>query len=142
MPYLATPGLHDALTRRREAGPVVETRFMNMPAYAITRYEPLLTAFRDGERFPPERIYQLMFEPICGRTFQTMTGRDHLIRRRLATPASRYDPYRPYMIENIPAWPPGVNKDSPPRNQTPSPSTRGRSLAKNHQPHQPSFPSP
>jgi cytochrome P450 len=86
--------LHDALTRLREAGPVVETRFMNMPAYAITRYEPLLTAFRDGERFPPERIYQLMFEPICGRTFQTMTGRDHLIRRRLATPAFRADAVR------------------------------------------------
>ena len=73
---------------------MVETRFMNMPAYAITRYEPLLAAFRDGERFPPERIYQMMFEPICGQTFQTMTSRDHVIRRRLATPAFRADAVR------------------------------------------------
>ena len=86
--------LHQSLTQLREAGPLVETRFMNMPAYAITRYEPLLAAFRDGERFPPERIYQMMFEPICGRTFQTMTGRDHVIRRRLATPAVRADAVR------------------------------------------------
>jgi cytochrome P450 len=86
--------LHDALSRLRDTGPVVETRFMSMPAYAITRYEPLLTAFRDGQRFPPERIYQMMFEPICGRTFQTMTGRDHVIRRRLATPAFRADVVR------------------------------------------------
>jgi cytochrome P450 len=86
--------LHESLTRLREAGSVVETRFMNMPAYAITRYDPLLKAFRDGESFPPERIYQMMFEPICGPTFQTMTGRDHLIRRRLATPAFRADVVR------------------------------------------------
>jgi cytochrome P450 len=86
--------LHDTLARCREMGPVVETRFINMPAYAIVRYEPLLEAFRDGERFPPERIYQMMFEPICGPTFQTMTGRDHVLRRRLATPAFRADAVR------------------------------------------------
>lgn len=86
--------LHDTLTRFRDSGPVVQTRFMSMPAYAITRYGPLLEAFRDGQRFPPERIYQMMFEPICGQTFQTMTGRDHLIRRRLATPAFRADAVR------------------------------------------------
>jgi cytochrome P450 len=86
--------LHEALAQLGEAGPVVEARFMNMPAYVITRYEPLLAAFRDGERFPPERIYQMMFEPICGRTFQTMTRRDHVIRRRLATPAFRADAVR------------------------------------------------
>jgi cytochrome P450 len=86
--------LHKSLTRFRELGPVVETRFMNMPAYAIVRYAPLLKAFRDGQSFPPERIYQMMFEPICGPTFQTMTGRDHLIRRRLATPAFRADAVR------------------------------------------------
>ena len=92
----ALPGdeLHDTLTLFREAGPVVETRFMNMPAFAITRYDSLVRAFRDGERFPPERIYQLMFEPIVGPTFQTLTGRDHVIRRRLATPALRADAVR------------------------------------------------
>lgn len=92
----ALPGdeLHDTLTRFREAGPVVETRFMNTPAFAVTRYDALVRAFRDGERFPPERIYQLMFEPIVGPTFQTLTGRDHVIRRRLATPALRADAVR------------------------------------------------
>ena len=86
--------LHETLSRFRELGPVVETRFINMPAYAIVRYEALLKAFRDGQSFPPERIYQMMFEPICGPTFQTMTGRDHLIWRRLATPAFRADAVR------------------------------------------------
>lgn len=86
--------LHETLTRCRDMGPIVETRFINMPAYAIVRYQPLLKAFRDGERFPPERIYQMMFEPICGPTFQTLTGKDHVIRRRLATPAFRADAVR------------------------------------------------
>ena len=86
--------LHEALSRLREAGPVVEVRFMNMPAFAVTRYDALIRAFRDGERFPPERIYQMMFEPICGPTFQTLTGRDHVIRRRLATPALRAEAVR------------------------------------------------
>ncbi|MBW2160296.1 MAG: cytochrome P450 [Deltaproteobacteria bacterium] len=86
--------LHETLTRLREAGPVVEVRFMNMPAFAVTRYDGLIRAFRDGERFPPERIYQMMFEPICGPTFQTLTGRDHVIRRRLATPALRAEAVR------------------------------------------------
>lgn len=91
---LAGDALHDTLRRFREAGPVVETRFMKMPAFAVTRYGALVDAFRDGERFPPERIYQLMFEPIVGPTFQTHTGKEHVIRRRLATPALRADAVR------------------------------------------------
>jgi cytochrome P450 len=88
--------LHSDLRAMREAGAVVTARFMGMPAHVITRHAPLVTAFRDAEGFPPELIYKMMFEPVSGPTFQTMTGRDHLVRRRLATVGFRATAVKQY----------------------------------------------
>lgn len=96
--------LHDLLSDMREQAPLVKTKFLGMESYVITRYDGVVEAFRDNERFPPERIYKMMFEPIAGPTFQTMTGQNHLLRRQLATKAFRAKAVRSYdeaLIANL-----------------------------------------
>ncbi len=81
--------LHDVLRAHREQGPVEATRFLGLPAFVITGYAPLLDAFKDGERFPPHRMYQVGFEGAIGRSFISMEDPDHRVYRKLATPAFR-----------------------------------------------------
>jgi cytochrome P450 len=82
--------LHDVLRAYRERGPVGRTRFLGIPAFVITGYDALLAAFKDSQRFPPHRMYELAFEGAIGRSFISMADPDeHRVYRKLATPAFR-----------------------------------------------------
>jgi cytochrome P450 len=81
--------MHDALAALRRRGPVVPTRFFGVSAWIITSHTALAAAFRDAERFPPHRMYQVGIEGVVGRTFISMDEPDHQVFRRLATPAFR-----------------------------------------------------
>ncbi len=81
--------LHDYLRTQREAGAVVETTFAKRPAWLIVGNDELSAAFRDNAAFPAGEQYQRTIEPIQGRTFQSMDGREHHVYRKLATPAFR-----------------------------------------------------
>jgi cytochrome P450 len=82
--------LHEVLHAYRARGPVSPTRFMGLPAFVVSGHAALLDAFRDVERFPPHRMYQVSFEGAIGRSFISMEDpEEHRVYRKLATPAFR-----------------------------------------------------
>lgn len=81
--------LHRTLHALRNEGPVRPTRFGGTPAFVITGYDALLDAFKDDDRFPHHRPYAASFAPAIGETFISMPEPQHLLYRRLATPAFR-----------------------------------------------------
>ena len=85
----ALPGaeLHALLAELRERGRVVRVRFRAGPALLVTRFEDLREAFRDDQSFPGGDMYVRITEPVVGRTFISMNGREHDQHRRLAAPA-------------------------------------------------------
>ncbi len=86
---LAGDELHEYLHSLREGGPVVEVTFAKRPAWLILAYDELAAAFRDEETFPAGEQYKRTIEPIQGRMFESMDGREHHVHRKLATPAFR-----------------------------------------------------
>ncbi len=96
--------LHDVLRAHREQGPVTPAKFMGLPAFAITRHAALLEAFRDNERFPPHRMYEVSLEGAIGKSFISMADLDqHRIYRKLATPAFRSRAVASYEAESLEA---------------------------------------
>ena len=87
----ALPGaeLHDALRDLRHQGPVVEVTMYGQPALMVTRYADLRAFFADQEQFPGGDVYQFHTEPVVGRTFISMNGKEHDQYRILAMPAFR-----------------------------------------------------
>jgi cytochrome P450 len=87
----AMPGqrLHDVLHAYRARGPVQPTRFLTIPSFVITEHAALLEAFKDVARFPPHLMYQATIEKAAGKTFISMEDPQHLLFRKLATPAFR-----------------------------------------------------
>jgi cytochrome P450 len=87
----ALPGaaLHDALRELRHRGPVVEVTMYGQPAHMITRFADLRAFFADQEQFPGGDVYQFHTEPVVGRTFISMNGKEHDQYRILAMPAFR-----------------------------------------------------
>lgn len=86
----AMPGaqLHTTLAAlKQQYGPVQEVRFMGLPAFIVNDYELLKEHFRNEDDFPPADIYRMFLEPLIGKTFQTMEGKDHRVYRQLATPS-------------------------------------------------------
>jgi cytochrome P450 len=81
--------LHDTLRARREEGPVVEVTMYGQPAYLVTRYADLRAFFADPDAFPGGDVYQFHTEPVVGRTFISMNGKEHDQYRVLAMPAFR-----------------------------------------------------
>ena len=82
--------LHEVLRAYREQGPVAPTRFLGIPAFVITGYAALLDAFRDNERFPGHRMYEVSFAGAIGKSFISMEdANEHRVYRKLATPAFR-----------------------------------------------------
>ena len=82
--------LHQVLHAYREQGPVAPTRFLGIPSFVITGHAALLDAFRDNERFPGHRMYEVGFEGAIGKSFISMDKADeHRVYRKLATPAFR-----------------------------------------------------
>ena len=58
--------LHENLHALRSAHPVHPARFMGLPAFVITGYEALLSAFTDDDRFPGHLMYKSSLEPVAG----------------------------------------------------------------------------
>ena len=81
--------LHETLAALRESQRVAPVRFHGMDAVLFTRFEDVHEAFRDDEKFPGGDFYQGAIEPVVGRTFISMNGREHDVHRKLATPAFR-----------------------------------------------------
>jgi cytochrome P450 len=79
--------LHQVLAVLRERDPVVWVRFQGRDALLFTRFADVREAFRDDDRFPGASNYQLIVEPVVGRTFISMGGREHDLYRKLAAPA-------------------------------------------------------
>jgi len=94
--------LHDVLRAYRERGPVERTRFLGLPAFVITGHRALLEAFKDVERFPPHRMYQVAFEGAIGKSFISMESPEqHRVYRKLATPAFRSRAVSSYEREGL-----------------------------------------
>jgi cytochrome P450 len=81
--------LHETLARLRRAGGLVPVRFFGMDAVLVTAYEAVREAFRDDEHLPGGATYRMHTEPVVGRTFISMDGKEHDRHRQLATPAFR-----------------------------------------------------
>ena len=87
----ALPGqaLHRVLARLRQEAPVSQVLMGGRPCWLIAGHEALSLAFRDEAAFPAGEWYRRVIEPTQGRTFESMEGAEHLLYRRLATPAFR-----------------------------------------------------
>ena len=86
---LPGPELHRVLARLRERAPVCPVSMAGRPAWLIVGHGALSQAFRDEVAFPAGEWYRRVIEPTQGRTFESMEGSEHLLYRRLATPAFR-----------------------------------------------------
>ena len=86
---LPGPELHQVLARLRQAAPVSRVLMGGRPCWLIAGHEALSLAFRDEVAFPAGEWYRRVIEPTQGRTFESMEGAEHLLYRRLATPAFR-----------------------------------------------------
>jgi cytochrome P450 len=64
-------------------------KFAGGDALLLTRFEDVHEAFADSERLPGGAFYQGGIEPVVGRTFISMDGKEHDLYRKLATPAFR-----------------------------------------------------
>ena len=95
--------LHDALGYCRSRASVAPAKFFGAPAWIIAGHSALAEAFRDAERFPPHRMYEVGIENVVGRTFISMHGDEHLAFRRLATPAFRSRAVATYEREGMAA---------------------------------------
>ena len=81
--------LHEVCAALRESQRVAPARFYGTDAVLFTRFEDVRDAFRDDAKFPGGDFYEASIEPVVGRTFISMNGREHDLHRKLATPAFR-----------------------------------------------------
>jgi cytochrome P450 len=88
--------MHSLMRTVRKQTPVAQFQFYGMPAWVITRFGDLEEAYRDGNRFPPELLYQASMDEPCGRSFISMPQEDHNRYRLLATPAFRLKAVKGY----------------------------------------------
>jgi cytochrome P450 len=84
---LAGSDLHRRLAALREKGRSPRVRLYGSEAILLTRFDDVLEAFRDDEALPGGATYRMSTEPVVGRTFISMDGREHRLYRKLATPA-------------------------------------------------------
>jgi cytochrome P450 len=81
--------LHALMADLREQRRVAPVKFAGTDALLITRFEDVHDAFADSERLPGGAFYQGGIEPVVGRTFISMDGKEHDLYRKLTTPAFR-----------------------------------------------------
>jgi cytochrome P450 len=81
--------LHRVLAELRARGRVGPVRFFGTDAVAVTAYDDVREAFRDDVHLPGGATYRMHTEPVVGRTFISMDGKEHDRHRQLATPAFR-----------------------------------------------------
>ncbi len=98
---LAGDEMHRLMHRVREQTPVAKFNFAGIPTWVITRFADLELAYRDGERFPPETVYQMSMDEACGRSFISMPQQEHNRYRQLATPAFRLKAVKSYDSDHL-----------------------------------------
>jgi cytochrome P450 len=81
--------LHARCAELRQTSPVAPALFYDRKAVVVTRYADVHEALRDDSRLPGGDYYSMAMEPVLGRTFISMNGREHDVHRKLATPAFR-----------------------------------------------------
>lgn len=81
--------LHLFMADQREQRRVAPVTFHGADALLITRFEDVHDAFADNEGLPGGAFYVGGIEPVVGRTFISMDGKEHDLYRKLATPAFR-----------------------------------------------------
>jgi len=84
---LAGDDLHRRFAELRRAGRTARVSFYGAPALLVTRFDDVIDVFRDDEALPGGLTYRRTTEPVVGRTFISMDGREHQLYRKLATPA-------------------------------------------------------
>lgn len=84
---LAGDDLHRLHAALRERAPLAPVPFFGTRALLVTRFDDVREAFRDDAALPGGPTYQQTTEPIVGRTFISMDGREHHLYRKLAMPA-------------------------------------------------------
>jgi cytochrome P450 len=88
--------LHLFMDELREQGPIAQIKFHGMPAYLVTNHDALMRSFKDTEKLPPHRAYQIGIAPLIGENFQSMSGERHRLYRKLATPT-----FRPRIVDQL-----------------------------------------
>jgi len=86
---LRGPELHEALASLRGAGGATPVKLFGTDALMVTGYDDVREAFRDDAGLPGGATYRMHTEPVVGRTFISMDGKEHDRHRQLATPAFR-----------------------------------------------------
>lgn len=81
--------LHVLMSELREQRRLTPVKFVGGDALLITRFEDVHDAFADNERLPGGAFYVQGIEPVVGRTFISMDGREHDLYRKLTTAAFR-----------------------------------------------------
>jgi cytochrome P450 len=106
---------HALMSELREQRRVSPVKLNGGDALLISRFEDVHEAFADNERLPGGAFYKVGIEPVVGRTFISMDGREHDLYRKLATPAfrsravARFDedaliPLTHEVIDNFVGW--------------------------------------
>jgi cytochrome P450 len=67
----------------------------------LSRFDEVRSFVLDDSRFPGGAAYRLFIEPVIGRTFISMDGEEHLMTRRLATPAFRSRPVAAFVEHEL-----------------------------------------
>jgi cytochrome P450 len=88
--------LHHFMDELREQGPIARISYYGTPAFLVTSHDALVRSFKDTDKLPPERAYQIGIAPLIGENFQSMSGERHRLYRKLATPT-----FRPRMVEKM-----------------------------------------
>ncbi|MFN8036860.1 MAG: cytochrome P450 [Acidimicrobiia bacterium] len=86
---LAGPDLHDALAAARVRGSAVWVQFLGADALLVTGFADVRDLLFEDDRLPGGEFHKAVTEPAVGPTFISMSGVEHDVHRKLATPAFR-----------------------------------------------------
>jgi len=81
--------LHDALAAARRRGRAVWAKFLAADALLVTGFEDVRQILFDDDVLPGGEFHRAVTEPAVGPTFISMSGVEHDVHRKLATPAFR-----------------------------------------------------
>jgi cytochrome P450 len=93
--------LHELLAAARSAPGLTPARLLGQPALLVTRYADLKAFMVDETSFPGGPVYQFSVEPVCGPTFISMDGEEHVAVRQQAMPAFRSRPVSRFIDDQL-----------------------------------------
>jgi cytochrome P450 len=93
--------LHELLAAARSAPGLTPAQLLGQPALLVTRYADLKAFMVDETSFPGGPVYQFSVEPVCGPTFISMDGEEHVAVRQQAMPAFRSRPVSRFIDDQL-----------------------------------------